>query len=418
VIQSEPRDRDVLAGLDGEAARIAMSLLVRVAGITGADRFIDITCAHIDSCLWHGQAGLDFARRLADNGARVRVPTTLNVSSLDLLHPALFRGDAGTARSARQLMDAYVAMGCQPTWTCAPYQLARRPGLGEHIAWAESNAIVFANSVLGARTDRYGDFVDICAAVTGRVPYSGLHDPANRRGEIVFRADALDPRLLAEDTFYAVLGHFIGRECGSAVPVITGLPADTGEDRLKALGAAAASSGAVAMFHAVGVTPEAPDLDAALRGNAAPEVLLDTTALRAARDELTTRAEGPLVAVSLGTPHLSIAEFERLASLVRGVRFADHIDVWASTGRDVLRAADEAGFLETVEAAGVRIVTDTCTYITPILRRTDGIVMTDSAKWAWYAPGNLGVDVAFGSMAECVRSAAAGRIVRDDALWR
>ena len=395
-----------------------MTLLVRVAAITAADHFIDITCAHIDSCLWHGQAGLDFARRLAREGARVRVPTTLNVSSLDLLHPGLFRGDARTANSAKQLMDTYVGMGCRPTWTCAPYQLPRRPALGEHIAWAESNAIVFANSVLGARTDRYGDFIDICAALTGRVPYSGLHDPANRRGEMVFRTESLDPRLLAEDTLYPVLGHFIGRECGSAVPVITGLPPATGEDRLKALGAAAASSGAVAMFHAVGVTPEAPDLAAALQSGDAVVVRVDGAVLRSARDELSTAVEGPLIAISLGTPHLSFAEFQRLSALVEGVRFPDHIDVWASTGRDVLRSAREAGLLAPIEAAGVRIVTDTCTYITPILRKTDGIVMTDSAKWAWYAPGNLGVDVVFGSMAECIRSAAAGRIVRDDTLWR
>jgi predicted aconitase len=395
-----------------------MTLLVRVAEITDADHFIDITSAHIDSCLWHGQAGLDFARRLADHGARVRVPTTLNVSSLDLLHPGLFRGDARTARSAKDLMDTYVAMGCRPTWTCAPYQLPVRPALGEHIAWAESNAIVFANSVLGARTDRYGDFVDICAALTGRVPYSGLHDPANRRGQVVFRVEALDPGLLAEDTFYPVLGHYIGHETGSAIPVIAGLPADTHEDRLKALGAAAASSGAVAMFHAVGVTPEAPDLAAALQNGDAIEVIVEASALRSARDELSTAIEGPLIAVSLGTPHLSFAEFERLSALVDGVRFAAHIDVWASTGRDVLRAAREAGLLDTIEAAGVRVVTDTCTYITPILRRTDGIVMTDSAKWAWYAPGNLGVDTVFGSMAECIRSAAAGRIVRDDSLWQ
>ena len=126
-----------------------------------------ITSAHIDGCLFHGQAGLDFAERLLAEGARVEVPTTLNVSSLDLLHPPLYRGDPETARSARRLMEVYEAMGCQPTWTCAPYQLPDRPGFGQQIAWAESNAIVFANSVLGARTNRYGDFLDISCAVMG-----------------------------------------------------------------------------------------------------------------------------------------------------------------------------------------------------------------------------------------------------------
>jgi predicted aconitase len=168
-------DREMLDGRHGGAAALAMRILLDMARVWEAERLIDITSAHIDSCLYHGPAGLDFAELLLTGGARVSVPTTLNVSSLDLLHPGLVRLDAETSTQARRLMDAYVAMGCAPTWTCAPYQLERRPAFGEHVAWAESNAIVFANSVLGARTNRYGDFIDICAAITGRVPAVGLH---------------------------------------------------------------------------------------------------------------------------------------------------------------------------------------------------------------------------------------------------
>jgi predicted aconitase len=179
-----PYDEDLLSGHRGEAARIAMRIILEMARVAGAQRLIDVRSAHIDGCLYHGRAGLDFAERLASAGGRVVVPATLNVGSLDLLHPGLFRGDEETACLARRLMDAYVAMGCEPTWTCAPYQLPERPGLGEHVAWAESNAIVFANSVLGARSDRYGDFIDICAAITGRVPDAGLHRTENRRGQV------------------------------------------------------------------------------------------------------------------------------------------------------------------------------------------------------------------------------------------
>jgi hypothetical protein len=315
-------------------------------------------------------------------------------------------------------MDAYVGMGCEPTWTCAPYQLPRRPAFGEHIAWAESNAIVFANSVLGARTDRYGDFIDICAALTGRVPDAGLHCTENRRGEVVFDVHAVPARLFDDDAAWPVLGHRIGRDCGTAVPVIVGLPADVHEDRLKALGAAAASSGAVALFHAVGVTPEARTLEDALHGRDARTVVIDMSAMRAARDELSTDTGRRLVAVSLGTPHFSVDEFRRLVALIDGERFAHGLDVWISTARHTLAAAREHGLIDAVEAAGARVVTDTCTYITPILRSTNGVVMTNSAKWAWYAPGNLGVDVAFGSTEDCVRSAIAGRIVRDDSTWR
>jgi predicted aconitase len=411
------RDRALLSGERGEAARTAMNLLVRVAHIARAPRFIDIAGAHIDSCLWHGRAGLDFAERLGSTGATVAVPTTLNVSSLDLLHPDRYRGDAETAACARRLMDAYVSMGCRPTWTCAPYQLEARPARGEHVAWAESNAIVFANSVLGARTDRYGDFIDICAAVTGRVPLTGLHVDGNRRGQLVFDVSSLPPRLLREDVLAPVLGHLVGRECGGLVPIIVGLPADTDEDRLKALGAAAASSGAVALFHAVGVTPEAPTLEAALQGGEAERIDVTPERIVASRDELSTTASDALGAISLGTPHFSLREFERLAALVGRVHFHDSVDVWVSTGRDVLAAATERGFAGIIERAGARIVTDTCTYITPILRGNEAPVMTNSAKWAWYAPGNLGVDVVFGSLEECVHSAVAGRVERDRSLW-
>lgn len=384
----------------------------------GAQSLIDITRAHVDSCVFYGVAGLDFAERLRDGGATVAVPTTLNISSLDLLHPELYRGDEETKRLAGRLMDAYMAMGGMPTWTCAPYQLAERPSFGEQIAWAESNAIVFANSVLGARTNRYGDFIDISCAVTGRAPAAGLHLDHNRRGAVVFRLGGVPEQLMDEDVFFPVLGHLIGRLAGNLVPVIDGLTAGATEDQLKALGAAAASSGSVALFHATGVTPEAATLEAALHGGDPEDVCVVTAAMVAeARDELTTMGDGPLRGVSLGTPHLSVAGFERLLSLFAGRRIHPDLECYVNTGRAILDEVDRRGWLDPLRAGGVEVVTDTCTYVTPILRRSDGVVMTDSAKWAWYAPGNLGVEVAFGSTAECVESAVAGRIVRDPGLW-
>lgn len=415
----DSRDEAMLAGAHGRAAAFAMDVLVALARALDAPHFIDVERAHIDSCLYHGRAGLDFARMLVDLGARVAVPTTLNVSSLDLLHPDRFRGDPATAAAARELMDAYVAMGCRPTWTCAPYQSADRPAFGQHIAWAESNAIVFANSVLGARTDRYGDFSDICAAVAGRAPFAGLHRTERRRGDVVFDLSRISPRLLETDVLFPVLGHLAGLECGSDIPVFSGLPAATDEDRLKALGAAAASSGAIAMFHAVGITPEATTLDHALQGRPPSRTVHVTMAdLRRARDHLSSAADGPLIAVSLGTPHFSVAEFRALAGLVRGRTFSTRVDVWINTSREVLERASADGSVRICEAAGARIVTDTCNYVTPILRRVDGTVMTCSAKWAYYAPGNLGVGVAFGSLSDCVESAVAGELVRDTELWR
>jgi predicted aconitase len=412
-------DRAMLDGEHGDAASLAMRIVTKAATIAGATHLLDITSAHIDGCLFHGIAGLDLARRLRDGGAQVVVPSTLNVSSLDLLHPDLVRLDATTTALAREQMDAYVAMGCRPTWTCAPYQSPVRPGFGDQIAWAESNAIVFANSVLGARTERYSDFIDISCAITGRAPAVGLHLDAPRRAQAVFRVEGVPDRLLTDQVAHAAIGLLVGRETGELVPAVVGLPPApaTSEDHLKAMCAAAASSGSVALIHAVGVTPEAPTLEAAIgEGSAAREVRIGPADLRAARDSLSTVGVGAAIgAVSVGTPHLSVAGFERLASLADGQRFA--VPFYVNTGRDVLRAAEEAGTLAVAEAAGAIVVTDTCTYITPVIAEGSGPVVTDSAKWAWYAPSNLGVEVAIAGLQECVRSAVEGRLVRDDALW-
>jgi predicted aconitase len=412
VVELEAGDRALLNGERGDGAALAMRLVVKMAEVARAPRLRSVTGAHIDSCLYHGRAGLDFAERLREGGAEISVPSTLNVSALDLLHPGLVRLDDETRTLAQRQMDAYVAMGCRPTWTCAPYQLPDRPAFGEHVAWGESNAIVFANSVLGARTNRYGDFIDICAAITGRVPDHGLHTDAGRRATLRLRLDASDG-LLEDDLLYPVLGLVLGRRAGSRVAAIDGLRPDTSEDRLKAIGAAAASSGSVALFHAIGVTSEAPTWEAVAADRAGEETVAGAD-LHAALAELSPVPEGAEIgAVCVGTPHASVAELRRLAELV-----AEHppaVPLYVNTGRAQAEVArDVAGSLAD---AGVTVVTDTCTYITPILPEATGSVMTDSGKWAWYAPSNLGVRVAVGGLEDCVRSAAAGRVVRRGPVW-
>ena len=316
-VQLTERDAAMLAGEMGAATQMAMRILVTMAGVYGAPRLLDIESAHIDGCLYHGYSGLEFAERLVSGGARVAVPTTLNVGAMDLLHPEAFRGTAQVGQWATRMMQAYEAMGCRPTFTCAPYQALHRPPLGAQIAWAESNAIVFANSVLGARTNRYGDFIDICCAITGRAPDVGLYRSVNRRGQLLFRLRDVPARLLGEDVLFPVLGYWLGMRTGTKIPVITGLLPDTTEDQLKALGAAAASSGGVALFHAVGVTPEAPTLDAAFQGRP-PERVVDVTLddLRSALGVLSTAPDGPIDVVALGSPHFSLDEFARLLPLV------------------------------------------------------------------------------------------------------
>lgn len=416
-----PDEQAMIGGEAGPAVQFAARLVTRMAAIMGADRLVPIAAAHVDSCLYHGPVCTDFAQRLVDGGGMVVVPTTLNVGSVDLLHPDIYRGDARTAQAGRELMRLYTAMGCRATWTCAPYQLQQRPSFGQHVAWAESNAIVFANSVLGARTERYGDFIDIAAGLTGRAPYAGLHRDEGRVARVIFRLHAIPPALAESDILFAALGHLVGLRAGGLVSAIDGLSHAT-EDHLKALGAAAASSGAVAMFHVIGVTPEAPTLAAACGGpGAATPRAIDLTVadLAAAARELTSAGDHePLGAISIGTPHFSFAEFTTLMNFLDGRHVSDRIDFFVSTGRDVLTRVAAQGWLDTLTQAGVRLVTDTCTYITPILTGRPGAVMTNSAKWAWYAPNNLGVRVIFGSLRECVESAVRGEVWRDASLWR
>ena len=403
----------MLNGDAGPAPAFAMQMLAAFARAVGAPALLDITGAHIDGCLYHGQVSLDFAERLAGSGGRVRVPTTLNVGALDLIHPELMRMPPAAQTPARRLMRAHEELGCEPSFTCAPYQTRFRPKFGDQIAWGESNAIVFANSVIGARTNRYGDFIDLCCAITGRAPAWGLHLDGPRRGSILFRLTGFPSSLVVTDALCVALGLIVGRAAGERVPVIEGLPAAT-EDQLKALGAASASSGAVGLFHAVGITPEAPTLAAAFGGRA-PDSRIEirpADVARALAHLSTVPDDTPLTAVCLGTPHFSHDEWRRFLRLLRGTAGDRGVPIYVNTGRATLQELQADGALDDVGGFDVRVVTDTCTYLTPILERLDGAVMTNSGKWAHYAPGNLGVQVAFGELEDCVASAAAGRVVR------
>jgi predicted aconitase len=406
-----PLDREFLNGAHGGAAGFAMKLLVQIAEAVGAARFIDIEAAHVDGCLYLGEASLDFVERLVSLQGRVRVLTTLNVGSVDLIHPELFRGDPDIGAKGKRLMEAHVALGCQPTFTCAPYQTMFRPHFGAQIAWGESNAIVFANSVIGARTNRYGDFIDLCCAMTGRAPEYGLHIAANRAARIVVE---IEPPSEWDDNerLSIAVGHCLGRLCGDSVPAIVGLDPATSEDNLKALGAAAASSGAVALFHAVGLTPEAPTLEAACGGHAPERIIaLSADDLREAARSLSNLPEGaPLDAIALGTPHFSLSEFERLMPLLDGPK--PRVEIWINTHRATLEALQSRGWTERLAAAGVTLVIDTCTYVTTLMRPETRAAMTNSGKCAYYAPGNMGVAIAYGSLKECIASARAGKVVR------
>jgi len=417
------KDKQILSGRAGAAARLAMTILVRMAEVYDAPRLMDVTQAHIDGCALMCDSGLEFAETLVARGAQVSVPTTLNMIPLDLQNWRKQHVPGKFAEKAKRIASAYVAMGCVPTWTCAPYQGYLTPRFGQQIAWGESNAIVYANSVLGARTNRYGDYMDICAAITGRVPESGLHLKQNRKGQILLRLADIEPRLLLDDTLYVVLGHLMGGLVQERIPVIEGLPLNATGDQLKSLGAAAASSGAVGMFHAIGVTPEAANLQEAFQGESPKEVIdVNYTDLRKAWSELSTAEEGTrLDAIVLGCPHFSYGEFQQLArciedekgrSLHRGVR------VLVLTSQTSYALLQRGNFIETLLDFGVEIALDTCVFHSPIISPDTEVIMTNSGKFAYYAPGELGVQVAFGGMKDCIHSAIEGVVSWEKSIWK
>jgi len=420
MIQLSAEERALRDGRDGPAAALALRVVAEAARMLGAERLVPISSAHIDGCLYHGDSGTLFAERLVAGDGKVKVPTTLNVGALDLLHPERARLAPHQAAMARRMMDAYIDLGCRPTWTCAPYQAGHRPSPGQHVAWGESNAVAFCNAVLGARSERYGDYLDICAALSARAPDVGLHRDENRLATVLVKCNGLDPRLMDEDAFYPVLGAWLGASAGARIVAFDGLPSGLSDDRLKALCAAAASTGAVGLFHIVGVTPEAPDLAAAFGAMPPAETIqLTGSMLHAARDRLSTTmpAQGAAIdAIAVGSPHLSVDEFRRLLRLLDGRR--SRLPFYACTGRHTIDRLEEFGLMDEVRAANITVVADTCVVVTPILPPGGGVLLTNSGKFAHYTRPNTGYDVVYGSLSDVAETAAAGRLVRDETLWR
>ena len=418
MVRLDEAEQAALAGNLGPAATCAMRIIVRVAEMLGATELIAVNSAHIDGCLYHGDSGVLFAERLANAGGRVCIPTSLNVGSLDHLHAGVALLDDHSAQMARRMANAYVVMGCRPTWTCAPYQAGHRPKIGEDVAWGESNAVAFCNSVLGARTNRNGDFLDICAALTGRAPRTGLHLPENRIATVLIDVSSLPRSFLDSDVAYPILGSWLGRTVGTRVAAFQGMGCPN-EDQLKALGAAAASSGSVGLFHVVGVTPEAKSPRDAFDGRL-PEstITLDMATLSSVRASLSTvtlKCGDPIDAVAIGSPHLSAAELRRLVSTLASRQC--RVPLYACTSRSSLAAVRGEGLEAALQSSGVVLVTDTCIVVTPILVPRKGVLLTNSGKFAHYAPANTGYEVAFVSLEECVASAITGRFTVEN-TWK
>ena len=405
----------MLQGEDGPARQLAMRILARMAPLYGAKSLLPVTQAHIDGVIYRGgwarlcrAPGSTWAARCRSRPRSTSCPWIVSVGGN-------WGRNADFASRARPVGQAYLRMGATPTFTCAPYQTAQAPKFGEQIAWSESNAVAFANSVIGARTNRYGDYLDVCCALTGRAPAAGLHLDEPRLATVVVELEQLPPgRCWNGTTSTLFSGYLLGpSSAGDRRPLSVSTPTRR-EDQLKALCAAAASSGALALFHLVGITPEAATLQRAFGGQRA-----------AAHTSRSSRATCAQPAEQLYR-RLPLLKSTSLPSAAR-------IAAWPSAavgrvdGRKAGRAwrrclhhhqpcrARSSGADGRPRAAGTASApessADTCILVAPLVRRDAKLLMTNSAKYAHYAPGLLGLDVVFGSTEDCVESAVAGRVL-------
>ena len=405
-------DRAMLAGERGEAARIAMGIVCAMARSQGARILLDVTRAHIDGCIYASPANLTFAERMAGLGAKVAVPTTMNAISVE---HGLWRTQ-GIAQSfgepAQRLADCYLEMGCRPSFTCSPYLLEAAPRLGEAIAWSESNAVIYANSVLGARTEKHPDFLDLCIAITGRAPLSGVYLDAKRRARTVI--DVVMPEG-ADDLLWPLVGYCAGLRSPDRIPLLRGLErSKPAPDALKAMCAAFGTTSAAPMLHIAGVTPEAG-------GCASTEMnhkRIGRSDLAGAFAKL-DQGDETIDLVAIGSPHASAEECRGLAAVLDGSRVASGTKLIVTLGNAVKDALERDGTLARLAASGVTVYADLCwcSIVGPLFPVDARTVVTNSGKYAHYGPGLSGCAVRLASLASCVEAAVTGRLPRSTPGW-
>lgn len=405
-------DRAMLDGADGIAAAQAMRIICAMAAQQGASGLVDVTQGHIDGCIYASPANLTFAEKMAEMGARVRVPTTMNAISVDRANWQAQGIPVAFGDPAARLADAYVRMGCRPTFTCSPYLLDSAPGAGEAIAWAESNAVIFANSVLGARTAKHPDFLDLCIALTGRAPLAGVYLDANRKARRI--VDVELPEKI-DDAFWPLIGYLAGHAAPDRIPLLRGLAgARPTRDDLKALCAAFGTTSAAPMLHIEGVTPEA-GLGAAEDADRAAITRADMT------EAWVLLNSGPeeVELVAIGSPHASLEECRALADALAGRPRHPQTAVIVTAGHEVISAARAEKTLGRLEESGVQVLPDLCwcSITEPLFPTRTRAVMTNSGKYAHYGPGLSGRAVRFGSLADCVEAALTGRVPPRSPAW-
>ncbi len=394
VLSSE--ENEMLLGAQGRATQKAMQILVALGNIYGADRMIPVSSVQIAGVSYDnlGEAGLQFLSEMAVGGGRVRVLTTLNPAGMDIENWPALGIPPEFAEKQMRVLEAFSCMGVTTTCTCTPYLTGNLPRSGEHLAWSESSAVCYANSIIGARTNREGGPSALAAALTGRTPEYGLHLVENRLPTITFQVNAR----LADNCDFGALGKVIGEkiEASKAIPYILGVQSASLEN-LKSFCASLATYGGAALFHMPGITPEA-----ALFAPPGEQITITQGDLGAAIDSLNDAADAQVDFVSLGCPHLSIQEIARIAYLLEGRQVKK--EFWITTARPTKRIADSLGYTRIIEEAGAKFAADTCCVVAPIQGRFTALA-TDSAKACYYAYAKNKLKTAFLPFDEVVKLA-------------
>ncbi|KAF2009006.1 hypothetical protein BU24DRAFT_89696 [Aaosphaeria arxii CBS 175.79] len=400
-------EKEMLSGSYGEARKVSMEAIYHFAKLQGATSFIPVSGVHIDTCYYCGPSTLLFAERLHSMGGKFAGPTTLNSISVDRRRWRELGTDPAFGEAASKVADLYVAMGAKPSFTCAPYLRNDKPKLGEQVGWAESNAVVFANSVLGARTQKYPDFLDVFIGLTGRAPAAGCHLDEGRKPKVLIEVEHLAK---VDDSFWPLLGHRVGEISESDIPFISGIEhlKPTIAD-LKAFGAAFATTSSAPMFHIAGITPEALQTVPLKQNLRNAKIALSV--LQKTHRQLNSARDSSLGLISLGNPHFSPEEFRILSALCEGRRRHPDVRVVVTTSRESYDMAEAAGHIDTITDYGAEVITDTCwCFITePIIPVHVKNLMTTSGKYAHYGPGMVQRGVHFGSLADCIDAACAGK---------
>ena len=387
----------MLSGEEGHAVRKSMEILVALGNIYGAERLIKVGSVQVAGVSYHnlGDAGLEFLNELAKDG-KVKVLTTLNPAGMDLENWKQLGISEEFAAKQNLVIDAFRKMGILISCTCTPYLIGNLPRYKEHIAWSESSAVTFANSVIGAMTNREGGPSALAAAFVGKTPNYGLHLEENRVPDIHVQVNASLTKL----SDWGALGYAIGKKAENKIPYITGIK-DAELDELKSFCASVVTYGSKPLFYMKGITPASENCQAP-KDTLTIEEKDIKDAYANINDEVTD-----IELVCVGCPHCSIKEIAQIAELLKDKEIAETTESWVATSRTAKQLADKRGYTETIESAGGKFACDTCMAVAPLKGRFKSLATT-SAKGCFYSRQN-NMKTKMGSIEECIEAAVTGK---------